>query len=149
MPNHTQKDLSTFETTHKSKNRNNNNKLILSPAKALTAGTQMWLITDSHHSSWTHLIDWYLNFQITKNRQQEISQQSSPLLIASPSLLACQQVLELPYTKNWLTQSFDIWHSLNCPSLRVFLPKLVDISKAQECWLEFPVQFVPEPHIKY
>ena len=161
------KDVSTFETVSSKVNKTTpgNHQYtddLLSPSKAFQPGAQLWLITDDQHSSWTSIIDWYINFQITKYRQKknvktqsalnfqesifkQKQKNSSPLLIGSSSFLTCQQLLELPYTKNWLDQAYSIWQSLNCPSLRVFLPLPIDMSKAQGYWSKSPVQFVSEP----
>ncbi len=149
-----QKD-STFETFFSEKNRSihQHTGALLSPSKAFKPGAQLWLITDCQHSSWTSVIDWYLNFQITKNRKKKNITSTpttpSPLLIGSSHFLPCQQLLELPYTKHWLNQAYTIWSSLNLPSLRIFVPKPLSMSTVQKQWSESFVQFVPEPQTKH
>ena len=157
MPKQLNKDISTFETVSSEVNKNTDvhqhTDTLLSPSKAFQAGAQLWLVTDYQHSSWTPIMDWYVNFQITKNRQKKntTSKQTipSPLLIGSSDFLNCQQLLELPYTKHWLNQAYIIWSSLNSPSLRVFVPKPLTISEAQKQWSESIVQFVPELQTKH
>ena len=169
MPVQSQKRLSDLEmvlskdTPNKSTHQINS---VLLSAHAFKSGVQLWLITDYQHSSWTAIIDWYTNFQITKNRMKKTTKKQTtlnlqaasltkeqkhnlPLLIGSSSLLPCQQLLELPYTKNWLDEAYSLWQSLNSPSLRIFVPAPINISKAQEYWKKSPAQFIVEPNRKH
>ena len=120
----------------------------LSRSQAFSAGVQLWLFTDFQHSSWTALIDWQINFQITKNRLKKTKQSGKDhkkaLLIAGRLALPCQQLVELPYTEHWLNEARQIHSFLNSPSVRVFIPFPIPLESAQKTFSEGLTQFVLE-----
>ena len=132
----------------------------LSPEKALSTGSDLWIVADLNHSKWTSKIDWYLNFQIVKASRHESPQVSDflkealqqtglpapqvtvgkgPLLIQSEFLLPNKWVLVLPFEedlKNWMTKVAEIWNGLQKPSVRIFLPTGQTSSPQTAAWFE-------------
>lgn len=57
-----------------------------------------------------------------------------PILVESSFYFPNLWILELPYTIKWLNTAYQIWHSLNRPTLRIFTPKLVKADDIEKTW---------------
>jgi hypothetical protein len=132
----------------------------LPPDKALSTGSDLWIVADLDHSKWTSKIDWYLNFQIVKASRHEspelsgflkealeqtgltapqIKTGNGPLLIQSEFLLPNKWVLVLPFEediKSWMSKVAEVWEGLQKPSLRIFLPTGQNSSPHSMAWFE-------------
>ena len=130
-------------------------QLIL-PSQALKNGADLWVISDPEHSSWYHKINWYLCFQIDKTGSCPLPSPSSqmrsllekykistidsplppsfPVLVDSSFYLPNLWTVKLSYTVKWLNEVYNIWRSLNQPTLRLFVPKLIERTKIMEKW---------------
>lgn len=123
----------------------------LTPTTYLTAGADLWIIPELQDSPYAIQVDWYLNFQATaamKHKPLELNPLlqatvdhckiqdpsvqktlGSPLLIPTQQNLPSRWVIVLPGSANashWLREAFQIWQSMQRPSLRIFLPKSAD-----------------------
>ena len=120
----------------------------LSYHKALTPGSDLWVLSEKKYSFWTHKIDWYLNFQISRkfphknlSRDQiktltgkwelphlkvDLDSENKALMIASEHFLPNTKTVILPFTgqqlNSWIGQALKIWKNIKYPSLRLFLP---------------------------
>lgn len=126
---------------------------------AFGAGADLWIIPNDEQSSWSHQIDWYLNFLLSraKNHQtKEIPEdllklaeryevslaahtpsQKTPLMIASEHYFPNKQVVLIHDPEDfalWLKQAHQIWQNLGKPSLRVFLPSNSNELDFQKEW---------------
>ena len=131
---------------------------LISNSQALNRGTDLWVLSDSQHSSWHSTIDWYLSFQIKKNKlkcfeKTDLLIQSLitkyklpyfqwqiplplPVLIESSTYLPNLWTMKLSYTEEWINKVYDIWLSLNQPKLRIFAPQPIKKEKIREKWEE-------------
>jgi len=131
---------------------------LISPSQAFKSGADLWVISDPEHSSWYHKINWYLLFQIDKTgsynppppspqmrallEKYRISTvcyhrpPSFPILVESSFHLPNLWTVKLNYTVKWLNEVYDIWHSLNQPTLRLFVPKPIERKKIEKRWGE-------------
>ena len=129
----------------------------LSVTQALKQGADLWALSDSVQSAWSAKIDWHLGFQIKKQRLKILQKPSPkinsilkkyqipslkwssstsplPLLIESSLYLPNLWTLEVPFSTNWLDTIYDIWCSLNQPSLRIFAPKEIKKEAIEKKW---------------
>ena len=131
---------------------------IISNSQAFKKGTDLWVLSDSQYSSWHCKIDWYLSFQIKKNKLKHFEEPASqlrsliikyklpsfqwkmsqplPILIESSDYLPNLWTIELTYTEEWIDKIYDIWSSLNQPKLRIFAPQPIKTEKIKEKWEE-------------
>ncbi len=131
---------------------------LITYSQALKQGTDLWVISDAQNSSWPSKIDWYLCFQMKKNKlncfEASVSQiqslikkyklssfqwkapQPLPVLIESSSHLPNLWTLKLTYSEEWINRIYDIWCSLNQPKLRIFVPQPIKKEKIIEKWEE-------------
>lgn len=128
-------------------------------AGAFGPGSDLWIIPDPNLSSWSKLIDWYLNYQISRaklhqpmrlpERVQLILEENeippvdialstdTPLMLAAENRLPSQQVVVLPSCENgkdWLARAHKVWEQLGKPTLRLFLPNDFDATQFQTQW---------------
>ena len=133
-----------------------NNPQLLSRSQALKQGAQLWILSEPESCSWNHVVDWYLCFQMRKNRLKKLdkpsekvqallkkhhfysfewySSQYCPTLIESSKCLPNLWTVELPYHTQWISKAYDVWYSLNQPPLRIFTPQLVKKQEIEEKW---------------
>lgn len=121
----------------------------LSSTAAFGSGFDLWILPEVSHSPWARKLDWYLNLQILRAHNfskkslnpelQAIIQENElklatdirpskagPLMIATSQRLPMRQVVEVPMLEDlnaWLSQALGIWRDLGYPSLKIFLPK--------------------------
>ncbi len=131
---------------------------VLSQASALNPGAELWLVPSAVQSRWNVKIDWYLNFQICKAGRHTSKRSADflnyvvsetgldkvnlnlkdndTLLISSQNLLPNRWVAVIDNTdfKSWVNESYKVWHSLNCPTLRVFLPTGQNAGSFNQLW---------------
>jgi len=132
---------------------------ILSRLGAFGTGSSLWIFPNLDQSAWTRLMDWHLNFQISKahkhrskglgaNLKKIIKSEELPsfyslpknaqaLLISSQNQVPNIQTVELPSEndeKNWIQNAFNTWSNLGRPKLRVFLPPQIDHSDFNHLW---------------
>ena len=134
----------------------NENLQLISHSQALKSGTELWFLSDHEHSSWNYKIDWYLCFQIKKNKLKKLQKPSAqiqslcakyqlptvqwkplqpyPILIESSAYLPNLWTMELAYTAEWTNKVYDIWHSLNQPRLRIFVPQPIKKEEIEKKW---------------
>lgn len=128
-------------------------------AGAFGAGADLWIIPHGSQSKWSPKIDWYLNFLLTRakrhqpqnvspalmaiTRENELEvehyfdAQNKPLLITSELRFPNKQVVELPAESDhqkWYQMAYEIWQSMNEPTLRVFLPDDSSETDFQKLW---------------
>ncbi|MDE0119695.1 MAG: hypothetical protein OXM55_06795 [Bdellovibrionales bacterium] len=169
----------------------------LSYNQAFKKGADLWVLSDPKHNFWNYKIDWYLGFQIKKQKLYRTDQKttpsenlsfpleekkkqpenpvlakagikdqtdikinpllstkiksllkkyqitslpssspstSPPLLIESSLYLPNLWTLEVAYSTKWLDTIYDIWCSLNQPTLRIFAPKEVKKEAIEKKW---------------
>ena len=111
-------------------------------AGAFSEGADLWLIPSPQISHWSRQIDWYLNLQVARAQSHEspVNSNSAPLLIASRRLVPARQTVIIPEQENqeqWITQSYEVWRSLNFPHLKVFLPPDILAETFQSVWGTF------------
>ena len=120
----------------------------LSYHTALTPGSDIWILSEKKYSFWTQKIDWYLNFQISKEfpridlsyaqRKKLTDQWELPhfklsmdnknrvLMIASERLLPNTKTVILPFInkhlESWVYEALRVWKNIKYPSLRLFFP---------------------------
>lgn len=133
-----------------------NNLQLISQSQALKKGAQLWILSGPEYSTWNRRIDWYLCFQMRKSRLKKVEQPSGqtqsllkkhrfysfewrspqcyPVLIESSKYLPNLWTVELPYHIRWVNKVYDIWYSLNQPTLRIFAPHLVKEKEIEEKW---------------
>ena len=133
-----------------------NNPRFISGSQALRKGAQLWVLSEPKYSTWNHRIDWYLCFQIRRSRLKKVEPSSEqaqallkkyhlysfkwrysqycPILIESSQYLPNLWTVELPYHREWINKVYDIWHSLNQPTLRIFAPQLVKKQEVEGKW---------------
>lgn len=132
---------------------------VLSQASAFNPGSDLWIVPDLEKSQWTEKLDWYLNFQICRSSRhqaprlpeyvkdvlsetglpkQDLTQnKQAPLMIASSELLPNKWVVILPWQDDlsqWTAEAYKVWHSLQKPTLRVFLPPGQSTGNLQRAW---------------
>ncbi len=128
----------------------------LSSSQAFKSGADLWVLNDSKYNEWTARIDWHLRFQIRKQKLKTLQPLSLhtqallkkynipdfqwkppaplPLLMESSFYLPNLWTIEIAYTDEWLNRIYDIWHSLNRPSLRIFAPQSMTKGKIEQKW---------------
>ena len=128
---------------------------------ALGPGSDLWIIPELEKSRWSQILDWYVNFQISRAKKHQ-SQNLSPeikkimeknniknfdysapiqaLMIASEGRLPNKQLVVLTTIestpKEWSQQAFQIWRQLKSPTLRVFLPDFLSKEDFINLWPE-------------
>ena len=131
---------------------------LISESQVFKRGADLWILSDSQHSSWHCKIDWYLCFQIKKIRSQKFQKFSSqtqlllkkyqipiiqwnppqevPVLIESSAYFPNLWTMELPYTDEWINKVYDVWYALSQPKLRIFVPHPIKIEEIEKKWQE-------------
>lgn len=133
--------------------------MTLSKAAAFNPGSELWLLPELEQSRWTQLVDWYLNFIISRAHKyttpslspklQSIIEtyklplqpikpgKSVPMLFSSEGRLPSRQTIILKYhdsMEEWLDKSSNIWQKLNRPRLRIFLPDDISEKDFNKLW---------------
>ncbi len=62
------------------------------------------------------------------------SPKSHPILVESSFYFPNLWTVELPYTPEWLSGAYQIWHSLNRPTLRIFTPQPITAEDIERKW---------------
>ncbi len=84
--------------------------------------------TEPNISNWRNIIK-----PLLPDFQKELPQ-PCPILIESSFYFPNLWILELPYTLKWLNTAYRIWHSLNCPTLRIFTPQPIKAEDMEKKW---------------
>lgn len=120
----------------------------LHASRALSPGSEAWIIPEINKSSWVPKLNWFINLQLTlvnqrKQRtfeeplleiikEEELSfpelkpEKSGPLLIAVGELLPTRYLIQIPMLSSrdaWLKEAVEVAESLKVNSVRFFLPK--------------------------
>lgn len=123
------------------------------------AGSDLWLVPEIESSETVQKMDWYLNFQIAKaashepatlpSRIQDILKSCAlekydwapkgdqSLLILSSQLLPNRWILVLEGSDQlelWAQNAVTKWKNLNCPSVRIFLPRKASAAQFEKLW---------------
>ena len=132
---------------------------MLTKASAYMTGADYWIVPPLEHSHWTQTLNWYLNFQISKQRAHKSADypeplkkiiedndlpfksfedhNHQPLMIASQNRLPTQFVVEVPNienTKDWFDSIYEISKKTGSKKFRVFLPLPVTESEVLDYW---------------
>lgn len=120
----------------------------------------LWVLPPPRLSAWFPLVDWYLNWQMSKGiaysglhlpnevlrlaEDYEVelpmiktAQQPAPLLILSHGRLPTDKCVVLDYledNENWLNQAHQISLDLDVKNVHVFLPAKVAKEQAAKIW---------------
>ena len=120
----------------------------LSYHTALTPGSNLWILSEKRYSSWTRKIDWYLNFQISRNFPHidlsdekikqlvndwqlphfklDLDRKNRAIMIASENFLPNTKTVILPFIgeslESWICEALRVWKNLQHPSVRLFFP---------------------------
>lgn len=130
-------------------------------AKAFEGGSDLWVSPEPEVSELTKELNWYTNFLTSRmiyHRPQTVSPVLADILakneiefLGSPPetpdrFLLCTEhvvpnklLLVLPYKgglKSWLKQAHRVWQELGQPTVRIFLPKGVDVDQFSKAWPE-------------
>ena len=132
---------------------------MLTKASAYMSGSDYWIVPPLEDSYWTQTLNWYLNFQISKQRAHKkpdfpntlkeiLSDNELPfttiktdktqsLMIASQNRLPTQYVIEVPHTENttkWFEHILKISDKIQSKKFRVFLPQSITESQVLDFW---------------
>ena len=107
----------------------------LHPDLAFKKGADLWALAGFEENPYSAMIDWYLGFQITKQKSGAPPLTTSPLLLESSRFLPNLWTLQISYTAEWPNTVYNIWRGLNRPSLRIFMSqKTKDKEKVANKW---------------
>lgn len=132
---------------------------MLTKASAYMSGSDYWIVPPLEGSYWTQTLNWYLNFQISKQRAHKNpefpntlknilnsnelpfttieAEANQPLMIASQNRLPTQYVIEVPQaesTNEWFEQILKISKKIKSNKFRVFLPHSITESQVLDFW---------------
>ena len=132
---------------------------MLTKASAYMSGADYWIVPPIEYSHWTQTLNWYLNFQISKQRAHKSADYSEdlkkiiednelpfksfhapedqPLMIASQKRLPTSFVIEVPFhndKQQWFESIYQISKKTTSKRFRVFLPQSITESDVLEFW---------------
>ena len=93
---------------------------VLHQNKALSEGSDLWVIIFNPENFWFQKINWLSKFTLQK--EEDFKQISEPLLVATQQFLPNKSILCMPKnTENLSEKIHTFWKNLKKPSLRVFI----------------------------
>ena len=110
-----------------------NNFVFLSDYQALSPGADLWILPTLEESFWTQKIDYYLNFQISK----QTSQETSVLILANDRLPSKKNII-FKFDRDWNKKAYNFWKNLQKPTLRIFLSHYLD---SKDCLKDLSSEF--------
>ena len=140
---------------------------ILNRAQAFQPGCDLWVVPNEPENAVLQKMDWYLNFQLTRahaHHTAELPQQirfimtenqmpefhekplnTAPLMIAASRGLPTKRVVEISQPQSqsqsaqeWSDNVYKVWLDLDRPTMRIFLPQLINLNELKEHWKGSP-----------
>lgn len=90
-------------------------------SSAFSLGSNIWLTPHSHYTSVIKQLDYFTQFQLSKNSEKPI------FMLYNHPLLPCNAIIQTHYNnlekEAWIKAFFNIWEKQKKESLRIFLPE--------------------------
>lgn len=138
---------------------------MLSKASAYMSGSDYWIVPPLETSHWTQTLNWYLNFQISKQRAHKPpefaealkdiiednelpfssieTKNTQSLMISSHNRLPTDYVIEVPILDSieaWFEEVLKISSKVNSKKFRIFLPQDVTEIQVLDFWSKKDVE---------
>lgn len=99
-------------------------------SSAFSFGSNIWVVPHTHHTSMVKELDYFTQFQLSKNKQK------STFMLFNHPLLPCSAIIQTHYDNSqketWITEVFNIWEKQKKESLRIFMPDDFNIDLCKE-----------------